>query len=215
VLVPIGVQGIEGKLSGQGWPEDFFINDNLTGIRTFFVRYNPGCPPGQNCGTTPPTTQPAPTYNTDDGICSEGEPATSPDCTPTTLELLSSRANVRAYFVNAQGTPLSQVTTNPATLRFEMSPALERRMASWPFIVEPLENGQSTCLDIARNYSQPQKLSPGVYDTQIYFIKTNPACPTDEAAQFAFSLTDKAGKVWQPIMSDATNISHTVPSYQP
>jgi hypothetical protein len=154
-------------------------------------------------------------YTIGDGNCSTGEPASSEDCTPSTLELLSSNEDLRASFVDAQGNPLYTITSNPSIARIEISSRLQKRLLSAPFIVEPQENGQSACIDVARNYSQPQQVAPGVFDTDIYFIKHHASCQQDEVAALVYSVTDKAGKVWQPIISEAALVPSTIPFYQP
>ncbi|MBS3088433.1 hypothetical protein J4402_01490 [Candidatus Pacearchaeota archaeon] len=155
-----------------------------------------------------------------DGKCDAnlGEPYSSTDCSPTTDELVKS-GHIKSYFVNEQGERIDTVTTNPATLRIWVSNQLDNRKAAWPTIVDPQENGQSDCIDIRNNYSQPQlkgsatynNLSGVAYDTRIIF-NVAPNCRQDEVAGFAVSLTTKDGDVIYPVIGSGF-VPRTLPPY--
>ena len=79
---PIGVQGIEGTGPWSSFGEDFFINDNLTDQRWFYVKYNKGYPfeigdgfcnsaNGENNSNSPSDCKvtPTPPYVVNDGVC--------------------------------------------------------------------------------------------------------------------------------------------------
>jgi hypothetical protein len=143
-----------------------------------------------------------PEWEEGDGKCDSalGEPYSSEDCSPTTDDLVKG-GHIKAYFVDqGTGERIDEVMTNPAKFRIWVSSDLEKRLATWPVIVDPMENGQSDCIDIRHNYSQPQKVGPGTYngspgvfyDTRVIFDVDEP-CNTEEVAGFSVSVTTKGG----------------------